>query len=344
MKSVERALSGWPGRVALAMFAVAAIAGVVVLVVKLAPEWLASTDGLSRKDAADEVGRVRTALLAVLAGGIATVGAVYTARSYSLNRQGQITERFTRAVDQLGHTAIDVRLGGIYALERIARDSSADHGPVVEVLTAYVREHAPWRGATVPASGEERLEDLPSRDVADAETHRPATDVQAAVSVLARRRVAADEQRLDLSYVDLRGANLYGAQLDSAILVGSHLEGADLERAYLRGASLSKAHLEDALLVRAHLVGAVLSRAHLEGARLVQADLRNAYLMAAHLEGARVAGADLRSAQLNGAHLDDASLSDADLERAELAEASYTDGTVWPEGFDPRARGARRRE
>ena len=36
-----------------------------------------------------------------------------------------------------------IRLGGIYALERIARDSEKDHGPIMEVLTAYVREKAP---------------------------------------------------------------------------------------------------------------------------------------------------------------------------------------------------------
>jgi hypothetical protein len=51
------------------------------------------------------------------------LGAVLTARTYYLNREGQITERYTRAIDQLGSTSLSVRLGGIYALERIARDS-----------------------------------------------------------------------------------------------------------------------------------------------------------------------------------------------------------------------------
>jgi hypothetical protein len=83
----------------------------------------------------------------MLAGSIAVAGAIFTGLSYRLNRAGQITERFTRAIDQLGATdqrgkpKIDVALGGIYALERIARDSKDDHPQVVEVLTAYVREH-----------------------------------------------------------------------------------------------------------------------------------------------------------------------------------------------------------
>jgi hypothetical protein len=62
-----------------------------------------------------------------------------------LTRQGQITERFTRAIDQLGHDRTEIRLGGIYALERIAKESEEDHWPIMEVLTAYVRQHAPWQ-------------------------------------------------------------------------------------------------------------------------------------------------------------------------------------------------------
>jgi hypothetical protein len=65
-------------------------------------------------------------------------------------RDQQVTERFTRAIDQLGATddgnpRLEIRLGGIYALERIARDSPArDYSTVMEVLTAYVRENVPW--------------------------------------------------------------------------------------------------------------------------------------------------------------------------------------------------------
>jgi hypothetical protein len=66
-------------------------------------------------------------------------------------RDQQVTERFTRAIDQLGATdsegknkKLEIRLGGIYALERIAWDSpERDYSTVMEVLTAYVRENTP---------------------------------------------------------------------------------------------------------------------------------------------------------------------------------------------------------
>ena len=64
-------------------------------------------------------------------------------------QEGQITERFTKAIEQLGaiddngKPRLELRLGGIHALERIAQESEKDHWPIMEVLTTYVREHAP---------------------------------------------------------------------------------------------------------------------------------------------------------------------------------------------------------
>src|SRR5437763_535594 len=91
------------------------VVALIPTVITWAPHWLASASRLNADQRAAEVGRVRTALLAVFAGSLAAIGAIYTARPFALNRQGQITERFTRAVDQLGDDKLEVRLGGIYA-------------------------------------------------------------------------------------------------------------------------------------------------------------------------------------------------------------------------------------
>jgi hypothetical protein len=95
-------------------------------------------------DVAKAQNDVRTTLLQGLGGVVLLMGAYFTYRQLRTAREGQITERYTRVIDQLGHAQLDVRLGGIYALERIARDSSADHATIGEVLTAFVRSHAPW--------------------------------------------------------------------------------------------------------------------------------------------------------------------------------------------------------
>lgn len=61
----------------------------------------------------------------------------------ALTERGQVTDRFSKAVDQLGIDQLNVRLGGIYAMERIARDSSDDRQAIDEILTAFIRQTAP---------------------------------------------------------------------------------------------------------------------------------------------------------------------------------------------------------
>ena len=99
---MNRRTWSWSRAGALALVVAVSVV-LIVIVIKWAPQWLAATKGLRPTDRAAELGRVRTALLATLAGVIAVVGAYYTSRTFALNRQGQITERFTRAMDQLGN-------------------------------------------------------------------------------------------------------------------------------------------------------------------------------------------------------------------------------------------------
>jgi len=66
----------------------------------------------------------------------------------TLTESSQITERFTRAIDQLearderGGKRLEIRLGGIYALEWITHDSPTYYEAVTDVLAAYIRENA----------------------------------------------------------------------------------------------------------------------------------------------------------------------------------------------------------
>jgi hypothetical protein len=252
----------WQRMVRLAgLLALLALA--LAMVIKWVPTWLDSDLELGPDKRVEETGRVRTALLAVLAGLITVVGAYYTSRTFALNRQGQITERFTRAVDQLGDEVLDVRLGGIYALERLARESREDYGPIVEILAAYVREHAPIpsRGSSndpESATGDDKstsdvqsaLTVLVGEDKAEALRSAASlkTDVQAALTVLARRNVDHDiEPTLDLSFTDLSGARLRNGRLEAANLRGGRLVGADLSDARLQGAILVGTDLQGTL-------------------------------------------------------------------------------------------------
>jgi hypothetical protein len=51
----------------------------------------------------------------------------------------RITELYTKAVEQLGSDKAPVRLGGLYALERLAQDNPAHRHTIVNVICAYLR-------------------------------------------------------------------------------------------------------------------------------------------------------------------------------------------------------------
>jgi hypothetical protein len=152
-----------------------------------------------------------------------------------LTRQGQITERFTRAIDQLGSEKLEIRLGGIYALERIDKESPerAYHGTVMEVLTAYVRENSrqDHEKPSTPTSGsdEDAEQDKGVEQDKAPPVRKPPTDLQAILDVLKRRAVdrVPWQHRVHL---DLREAFLQGANLQGANLQGADLEAADLQR------------------------------------------------------------------------------------------------------------------
>ena len=241
---------------------------------------------------------------------------------------------------------IEVRLGAIYALERIAQDSERDHIPIMETLCAYVRENS---NARKPEDyPEPDWESLP--DDADEETRKkhqeergrrfgvvvfgsgiarqwaqalpqPRADVQAAIRVIGRRSEGrrAYETRKDYQ-LDLRAANLQRCDLsglawDRTLLNGTRMEGANLSGARMEGADLGGARMEGA---------------DLRGARMEGADLGGARMEGADLRGARMEGADLSGARMEEAYLYRANLKSADLAfwtcaRANASSADFTD-------------------
>ena len=58
----------------------------------------------------------------------------------TLARRSHVTDIFDRAVSQLRHPNLEVRLGAIYVLREVARDFPDLANPVFELLQAYLRE------------------------------------------------------------------------------------------------------------------------------------------------------------------------------------------------------------
>ena len=110
----------------------------------------------------------------------------------------------------------------------------------------------------------------------------------------------------------------------------------------LQGVDLSRAILPKALLTQTNLRGATFSDADLREATLYSADLRETWFGQADLREAHLMGAKLKGAKLKGANLMGANLTVADLREVDLTGAIYSDGTKWPDGYDPQKSGALR--
>ncbi|MCX5263589.1 pentapeptide repeat-containing protein [Streptomyces sp. NBC_00199] len=200
-----------------------------------------------------------------------------TSKELAISEQGQITNRFNAAINNLGSASLDLRLGGIYALERIMHDSARDQPTVISVLSAYLRQHA-----STPVGGAKRA------PAESGDPPSPRADVQAVMTALGHRRVDRDQGTpVDLNHTALRGVQLAS---ESSVI---QLRWANLSKADLSNSTLSNVDLRNSSLDEANLSGATLTASRLDRASLWRADLSYADLSDSHLSGATLSGANL---------------------------------------------------
>jgi uncharacterized protein YjbI with pentapeptide repeats len=242
-------------------------------------------------------------------------------RTTQATQEGLVLERFSRAIDQLratdegGQKILEARLAGIYSLEGVARESRTNYPAVINILTAYVRQHTPRKPIEDPEEISFNLS--------------PTPDVQAVLTALGRRRSykGSEDDHIDLRDTDLRGADLHAANLEGADLSGAQLEEANLFKANLKGAKLRSASLERAVLQDADLEGATIDDVFITpgmpASKGTPANLSRAVLTNASLKRADLHGARLEMAIIQNTNLEGAILSEAHLERAQMYGDTY---------------------
>jgi hypothetical protein len=265
------------------------------------------------------------------------------------DRQRRITDSFTKAGEQLSSEKFEVRLGGIYSLARISRESVDDYWPAMETLAAFVREgsrrlegtldqrpfqervaqraYCLWLELGQPCGRDEEIwEQAKNREL----FLRPSTkDILAAAKVIAYRpakEIMREEENgwtLDLSgtilkWVDLKGANFARANFEQADLEGTKLDGAVLSRTRFFLAHLRKVSFRDA-----DLRGANLSMTKSQESDLTTADCADADFGWGDFSGAKFNRTVLRDSSLAWAILDRSQFMWADLTRARLEPRTF---------------------
>lgn len=237
---------------------------------------------------------------------------------------------------------LEVRIGAIYALERIAQDSLRDHVQIMEILCAYIRENAPARLATpFPEDWEERFavkwdEDGIIIKTMRAQIHdwaskltKPREDIQVALRVIGRRTTEQiaregyyDENgvwqryRIDLQGTCLQRADITDGRLENALLDEAQMQGTVLFNARLKGATLVSSQMQGAYLKGVRLQGACLAEAQMQGGQLEDAQMQKAFLEKAKLQETELSRAQFQAAQLAEAELDGALLDQTTMDAA----------------------------
>lgn len=239
--------------IAVGALSLALLIIVVILVWKM-PEIVAG-ERLGRLSDAEQLKALndaRVPIVASIAGVGAGVGAIYAARTYSLNKVSAHADRYAKAVEQLASEKLEVRVGGVYALESVAKVLSRDTSPVADVLSAFVR------AASV-------------RDSGDSDS-----DIHAAVNVLSRGLLA--RQSVDLTkgrFVEIRlsgntfaGANIAEGDFSMSRLVKVSFKSANLHLVDFTGANLEKVSFAEADLSGADFRGAVVKDCSFKNANM----------------------------------------------------------------------------
>ncbi|MGI5482999.1 pentapeptide repeat-containing protein [Streptomyces lavendofoliae] len=233
-------------------------------------------------------------------------------------REGQVTGRYVEAIKLLGSSMLTERLGGIYSLERIMRDSERDHATVIAVLAAFIRMAASPLGGWVDREAHSSSHPI--------NPPRLSEDIQAALSVLGRRPDRDDQEFINLGIRENIAGSICGLSLQNADLSHLSFKGVNLDQATLVCAKLVRADFREANMTGARLRLANLRGVNLGGARLETSNLQSALLIGADLTGAQLSGANLKEACLADADLSGANLTWADLESVDFVGEKM----LWP--------------
>lgn len=223
-----------------------------------------------------------------------------------------LNERYQKGVEMLGSPTLEVRLGGIYALESLAENEPHTYYiQIMSVLSAFARN---WH-----------LEKMQGRQQNDSTRHSemgmPPEDTHAILAIIGSRNSEQCEIESQRKYrIDLMGVRLHdwvhGALDPATILNFSNVNFplADLTKASIQSAvTFSNSFFFGANLAGAAFVKADFSNAHLNGADLSDATLMKANFSNAYLKDADLSGTLLSWANLSGANLQGAKLLGTDL-------------------------------
>ena len=263
--------------------------GVGLFVTWLQWDWLRgggsepASNGDTLRNAGLMLGGIIALIFALWRGWVAQQQSTAAQRQADISQQSMLNERYERGAEMLGSDVLSVRLGGIYALRRLAEEHpELYHVQVMQLFCAFVRN-------PVGLSGLVELSEIETEPPHGVPPLRE--DVQAIMDSIGGRNSnhLAIEEKAKFR-LNLRGSDLGGAMLIGANLSGVHWESSSEQSAMEPLRTGGFTDLTNARLCSARLAFADLSKARIANACLCNAstlrtDMSEVDLTAANLHG-----------------------------------------------------------
>ena len=215
------------------------------------------SNGTTLRNVGFLVGGVLALVFAVWRGWVAERQSVTAQSQAETSQRSLLNERYQRGAEMLGNNVLAVRLGGIYALKRLAEEHPEQyHIQIMELFCAFVRLPTKENGI------ESHLETAEEQDEQRRTLRADVQDVVRAICSRGPAGISVEQDEEDFKLY-LRDANLSYLQVRDANLSRAWLTNTNLSRAVLTRANLSSARLR-----QANLSGAQLRRANLSDAKL----------------------------------------------------------------------------
>lgn len=240
-------------------------------------------DSLPLKDLAQLEINIRNSIVQIVGGMAILIGLyltyrriVATEKSVVITQEGQKLDLFSRSIEHLGSDKLEIRLGGIYSLERIAHNFKEDHTTIVEILSTFIQQNSPLPIGDERSKNDKStlIEVLTSDGDKFLRGTYLRTDIQACLKVLGRRKWIEKEQgRIELYLANLEGAFLFEPKLNKVSFVKSNLKNS-----WFKGGNF-------------------------DGSWFIEVDLENAWFDCSSLRGADFRGANLQNTDFSGSDL-----------------------------------------
>ena len=205
-------------------------------------------------------------------------------KNIEIQLNNAIEERFNNAITLIGSDNVATRLGAIYALDHIAKDTynkeKSYTKTIFQILCSYIRETTSNKNYEIK--------------------HKPSVEIQTIIDLLFKSHKnnfnGYTELKADLSYSYLCGADFSYAHCKHLFFMGAHCEGVYFMGAHCEGANFMYANCK-----RVFFKGAKFKRALFNGANCAYANFSYFSCEGADFSYADCYGADFSHADCAGA-------------------------------------------